>query len=110
MVQLDGLTYIMDCFRGIDIPPPDGGNKWIEETFPDGKYKDIEGLCKVVDVEEIKEQDYSLTPGRYVGVSIDIDMDFDYKGRISEIHAELNKLNDEASALMKHIISYRDGK
>ena len=103
--QLDGLTYIMDCFRGIDIPPPDGGNKWIEETFPDGKYKDIEGLCKIVDIEEIVEQDYSLTPGRYVGVSIHVDMDFDFKGRISEIHTELDELNEEANNLMEDIQS-----
>jgi type I restriction enzyme M protein len=95
----------MDCFRGIDIPPPDGGNKWIEETFPDGKYKDIEGLCKIVDIEEIVEQDFSLTPGRYVGVSIHVDMDFDFKGRISEIHTELDELNEEANQLMNQIQS-----
>ena len=51
------------------------------------------------------EQDYSLTPGRYVGVSIDIDMDFDYKGRISEIHTELEELNKEATDLMNQIQS-----
>ena len=104
--QLNGLTFIIDSFRGRAIPPPDGENPWIDETFPKGKYKDIEGLCKVVDLEEIKEQDYSLTPGRYVGVSIDIDMDFDYKGRISEIHAELYKLNEDANQLMNQIQSF----
>ena len=105
--QLNGLTFIMDSFRGSAIPPPDGGNPWIDETFSDGSYKDIEGLCKVVDLKEIKEQDYSLTPGRYVGVSIDIDMDFDYKGRISEIHADLDVLNSEANELMNQIQSLR---
>ena len=95
----------MDSFRGRAIPPPDGGNSWINDTFPEGEYKDVEGLCKVVDVEEIIEQDYSLTPGRYVGVSIEIDMDFDFKGRISEIHAELDQLNEEANQLMNQIQS-----
>ena len=56
-------------------------------------------------MEEIIEQDYSLTPGRYVGVSIDIDMDFDYKGRMAEIHSELAGLNNEANGLMNQIQS-----
>jgi len=73
--------------------------------FPEGTYTDIEGLCKVVSLEEVKEQDYSLTPGRYVGVKIDIDMDFDYKGRMAEIHDELATLNEEANTLMNNIQS-----
>ena len=56
-------------------------------------------------MQEIIEQDYSLTPGRYVGVSIDIDMDFDYKGRMAEIHSELNTLNKQATQLMNQIQS-----
>ena len=59
----------------------------------------------MVDLEEIEEQDYSLTPGRYVGVQIDIDMDFDYKGRMAEIHQELTELNQEANELMQQIQS-----
>lgn len=71
--------------------------------FPDGQYQDVEGLCKIADRAEIAEQDYSLTPGRYVGVKIDIDMDFDYQGRMKEIHSELEDLNKEANALMSQI-------
>ena len=69
--------------------------------FPDGKYKDIEGLCKIVDIEEIVEQDYSLTPGRYVGVSIHVDMDFDLRG-ISEIHTELKSLTKRLILRIKY--------
>lgn len=102
--HLEGLTALMNAFRGddLDVHPE---NSWFNEHFPEGQYQDVEGLCKVVDLEEVKEQDYSLTPGRYVGVSIDIDMDFDYKGRMVEIHAELADLNNEANGLMKQIQS-----
>lgn len=31
-------------------------------------YEDIQGFCKVATLDEIKEQDYILTPGRYVGI------------------------------------------
>ena len=58
-------------------------------------------------LEEIIEQDYSLTPGRYVGVNIDIDMDFDYKARMSEIHTELAHLHIEANTLMNQIQSVK---
>ncbi len=73
------------------------------DYFPEGQYRDIEGLCKITDLEEIREQDYSLTPGRYVGVALDIDLDFDYQGRMSEIHQELAQLHQEANLLMNQI-------
>ena len=79
--------------------------KKLLENFPDNHYVDVEGLCNIVDREEVEENDYSLTPGRYVGYSIDIDEDFDYQGRMAEIHSELAQLNDEANDLMKQILS-----
>ena len=78
-------------------------NDWnnLLEQFPDNQYQDIEGFCKVVDLTEVEENDYSLTPGRYVGYSIQIDMDFDYKGRLAEIHQALAGLNEEANILLQ---------
>ncbi|RLA71577.1 MAG: SAM-dependent DNA methyltransferase [Epsilonproteobacteria bacterium] len=96
--QLEGLTAIMKSYRGEEVNFK--ANEWLKETFENGKYEDVEGLCKVASFEEIKENDYSLTPGRYVGFSIQIDEDFDYKGRMREIHEELVKLNDESAELM----------
>jgi len=81
--------------------------KKLLEYFPENKYVDVEGLCKIVDLEEIKENDYSLTPGRYVGYSIQIDENFDYKGRMTEIHNELTELNNEANDLMNKIQSVK---
>jgi type I restriction enzyme M protein len=71
------------------------------ENFPDDQYQDVEGLCKVVDLDEVAENDYSLTPGRYVGYRIEIDEDFDYKTRMTEIHHDLAGLNTEANGLIK---------
>ena len=82
-----------------------GDWKKLLEWFPENKYVDVEGLCKIVELEEIKENDYSLTPGRYVGYSIQIDEDFNYKARITEIHSELATLNTEANDLMNQIQS-----
>jgi type I restriction enzyme M protein len=73
------------------------------ENFPDGHYADVEGLCKIVDLAEVAENDYSLTPGRYVGYSIEVDEDFDYQKRLGEIRKELADLSQEASGQMDFI-------
>lgn len=72
---------------------------WLTSRFPDGVYTDVEGLCKVVTQAEIEAKDWSLSPGRYVGVDTATHEDFDYEERLKEIHIELEGLNEEAIAL-----------
>ena len=76
---------------------------WLQSRFPEGKYTDLEGLCKVVTQAEIEAKDHSLSPGRYVGVDTATDDDFDYEERLNEIHIELEGLNEEAIALANTI-------
>jgi len=47
--------------------------QWLNDRFPNGVYEDITGLCKAATMAEIEEQDWSLNPGRYVGVVIEED-------------------------------------
>ena len=76
---------------------------WLTSRFPEGVYTDVEGLCKVVSQKEIEAKDWSLSPGRYVGVDTATDDDFDYEERLNEIHIELDGLNEEAIALANAI-------
>ncbi|MBR6463190.1 N-6 DNA methylase [bacterium] len=76
---------------------------WLEERFPDGKYRDVEGLVKAVTREEIAENDWSLTPGRYVGVAETDDNDEDFAEKFASLHEELRKLNAEAATLAEKI-------
>ncbi|HOW31173.1 MAG TPA: class I SAM-dependent DNA methyltransferase [Bacteroidales bacterium] len=76
---------------------------WLTSRFPEGVYTDVEGLCKVVTQKEIEAKDWSLSPGRYVGVSLSEVEDLDYEERLNEIHIELEGLNEEAVALAKTI-------
>tara|TARA_R110000782_G_scaffold166829_15_gene258813 strand:- start:328 stop:2412 length:2085 start_codon:yes stop_codon:yes gene_type:complete len=46
---------------------------WLQERFPKANYEDVTGLCKLATQEEIKDQGFSLNPGRYVGVVIEDD-------------------------------------
>jgi len=69
---------------------------WLQERFPEAQYEDVTGLCKLATLEEVKEQEYSLNPGRYVGVVIEED------GKTEEeFIAEIVGLNDELEALNK---------
>lgn len=76
---------------------------WLQSKFADGDFVDIEGLCKVVDIDEVEANDWSLTPGRYVGVASVVDEAFDFEGRLKEIQVELDGLNDEAFELARVI-------
>lgn len=73
------------------------------ENFPDGQYAYVEGLCKIVGLAEIEENDYSLTPGRYVGYSIQVDEEFDYQKRLGETRVESAGLNQKAN-ILKNLI------
>ena len=73
---------------------------WLTQRFPDAKLRDVEGLVKLVNRTELKANDWSLTPGRYVGVAPEeVDEDFDFEQAMHDIHVELEYLNAEAVKL-----------
>ena len=73
---------------------------WLTERFPDAELRDVEGLVKLVDRKEIEANDWSLTPGRYVGVAPEEeDENFDFEETLRGIHTELKELNTEAATL-----------
>ena len=81
---------------------------WLLERWPDGKYQDVIGLCKVAKLEGedgIKDQDYSLNAGRYVGVVIEDDgmTKSEFRETMQGLHTEFSQLNDEALALQAEI-------
>jgi type I restriction enzyme M protein len=77
---------------------------WLQERFPEAGLRDVEGLVKLVDRATIKVHDWSLTPGRYVGVAPEEqDKDFDFEEALRTIHAELKGLNEEAAELAERI-------
>ena len=74
--------------------------RWLTERFPGAALHDVKGLVKLVDRAEIEANDWSLTPGRYVGVALEEkDEDFDFGETMRAIHAELEELNAEAATL-----------
>ncbi len=73
---------------------------WLTERFPEAALRDVPGLVRLVTRAEIAANDWSLTPGRYVGVAPEeVDEDFDFEEALREIHVELEDLNAEAARL-----------
>lgn len=82
--------------------------KQIADTYhawrnPNGDYQDIKGFCCSASLERVKELDYVLTAGRYVGLPDEED-DFDFKERFNTLKAEFEAQLLEESALNKAII------
>ncbi len=74
--------------------------QWLLSRFPEAEFVAVPGLCRVVTRAEIQAADWSLTPGRYVGVAPpEVDEDFDFEQALRDIHVELADLNREACAL-----------
>ncbi|MBY0366459.1 MAG: N-6 DNA methylase [Burkholderiaceae bacterium] len=78
---------------------------WLQERFPRAAYEDVTGLCKLASREEIAEQDWSLNPGRYVGVVIEEDgkTEEEFLASLAEQAGELERLNQDADVLARAI-------
>ncbi|MEI8203665.1 MAG: N-6 DNA methylase, partial [Bacteroidota bacterium] len=79
--------------------------EWLQQRFPKAEYEDVTGLCKLANITDIEEQDYSLNPGRYVGVVIEEDgmTEEEFEVEIKKLNNELNLLNTSSSDLEKLI-------
>lgn len=83
--------------------------EWLQTRFPDAEVCDVEGLVKLVNRDELKANDWSLTPGRYVGVAPEEeDEEFDFEEALRDIHIEIDGLNKEAVELAAKIKSNFD--
>ena len=101
--QIEFIANIVRLYRGEDIETMQGSEKLVRETFPEGRYQDVAGLCKVTTLKDIEEQGWSLNPGRYVGVMEEEQDEFDFRERLEKLNEELETLNAEAKELEEQI-------
>jgi type I restriction enzyme M protein len=101
--QIEFLANIVRLWRGTKIFIDKSSSSEVRSHFPDGKYRDIPGLCRRATRKEIETQGWSLNPGRYVGVAPGEVDESDFRERLEELQEELEKLNGEAEVLQARI-------
>lgn len=86
--QIQEIAAIVRRYRG-------------EEGY--GEYTDIKGRCKVATLDEVRANDYSLNPGRYVEI-VEKEIDnVDFEAKMKELMGEFSTLTVEAHELEKKI-------
>ena len=101
--QIEFLANIARLYRREGVETAEGSRELMSESFPDGTYTDVAGLCAVATLEQIEKQGWSLNPGRYVGVADVKDDGIDFRVRLEELSEELAILNVEAASLQERI-------
>jgi type I restriction enzyme M protein len=75
--------------------------RWLQERFPEAAYEDVTGLRKLATPAEVAEQEWSLNPGRYVGVVIEEDgkTEEEFAAELIAMNEEFETLNDDCRKL-----------
>jgi type I restriction enzyme M protein len=102
--QIEFLGNIVRLWRDEEIETEAGSGPRMADAFPGGKYRDVLGVCKIATRDEIKKQDWSLNPGRYVGVAPGQTYDGEeFKVKLEALQEEMEGLNVEAARLQMRI-------
>ncbi|MCD5346126.1 class I SAM-dependent DNA methyltransferase [Agromyces sp. S2-1-8] len=94
--QVEFLANVVRLHRGEDVETEAGSAALLAATFPDGKYTDVAGLCKVATRADIEAQGWSLNPGRYTGTAAVDGGEEDFAIKLEELFEEFTRLSDEA--------------
>src|SRR5438874_9951044 len=62
--QIEFLANIARLYRGEEVELSEGSAELMSQSFPNGSYADVAGLCRVATLAEVEGQGWSLNPGR----------------------------------------------
>lgn len=98
--QIEFIANIVNLYRGEEPEFKHGSEEvFTDYALPTDKYQDSLGLCKVATIDEIEKQDWTLNPGRYVGVKAGEVEDVDFVAEFEKLGEDLALLNAEAHEL-----------
>lgn len=89
----------MRLWRGEEPEFDARSEELIDESFPEGTYTDVAGLCAVATIEQIEGQDWSLNPGRYVSGQDFTTEEINFASELETCMSDLQQLNGEAQSL-----------
>jgi type I restriction enzyme M protein len=103
--QIEFIANIVRLYRGEEPERERGSEGMLEESFPEGGYRDVLGLCAAKPRGETEDQGWSLNPGHYVGVAPgDSLSDSDFKERLGTLAEEFEGLNAQALNLELSVV------
>ena len=70
----------------------------------DGKFEPVEGFCNTATIEEIRANDYKLTPGIYVGTEVSETDEVPFEEKMVELIARLQQQFAESNRLQERIL------
>lgn len=73
------------------------------QSFQDGTFKAIKGFSAIATTEEIKAQDYILTPGRYVGIEEQEEETESFDEKMNRLTSELSQMFAKSHELESEI-------
>ena len=100
---IEYIANIVKLYRGDEPTFEFCDKQQFLEQFPNLKYQDIAGLCKVATLDEIEKQSWSLNAGRYVGSKNAEIEDYVFAEKLKELNDELLKLNIDSKDLENKI-------
>ncbi|OYX53948.1 hypothetical protein B7Y92_00800 [Candidatus Saccharibacteria bacterium 32-50-13] len=98
--QIEFIANIVNLYRG-EKPEFQRGSEelFAEHGLRTDEYQDSLGLCKAATIDEIEKKDWTLNPGRYVGVKAGIIEDIDFVAEFEKLREDISLLNAESNDL-----------
>ncbi len=104
--QIEFISNIVRLYRGQTTDVISGSKKLFKRYFgtcEPATYRDIPGLCKVVETSRIRKENWSLNPGRYVGTR-EIERDeIDFGSALESLQEEFEELCGDARELEERV-------
>ena len=107
--QIEFLANVVRLYRGENVETADGSDPLLTERFPDGKYVDVAGLCKVASRAELEAHGWSLNPGFYTGSAAVDENDEDFIAKLEQLYEEFTLLSDRGDGLRAKVDSALQG-
>ena len=68
-----------------------------------GMHEDVAGFCKTARLEEVKANNYVLSPGRYVGTEAEEDDGISFEEKMGKLTEELTEAFEDSRRLEQEI-------
>jgi len=73
-------------------------HNWRSKEYQD-TYKDIPGFCQAANIQQVRKNNYILTPGRYIDFAAEVEDGIAFEDKMQKLAATLKEQMQKATAL-----------